>query len=173
MFPLLIAAAVVAGLVGFIASRPSSFRLERSVVINTPPEKPFALVNDFHEWTKWSPFENVDADLKRTYGGTPKGVGATYDWDGKKSGVGHMEILEAPAPQKVVIKLDFIKPFEQHNTAVFSFTPNGAGTTATWTMTGPMRFMNKAMTTVMPMEKMLGPTFEQGLAAMKAAAERA
>lgn len=173
MFPLIIAAVVVAGLVGFIASRPNSFRLERSIVITTPPEKPFALVNDFHEWTKWSPFENVDADLKRTYGGAPSGVGATYDWDGKKSGVGHMEILEAPAPQKVVIKLDFIKPFPAHNMAVFSFTPNGAGTTATWTMTGPMAFVNKAMTTVMPMEKMMGPVFEQGLAAMKQAAESA
>ncbi len=173
MFPLLIAAAVVAGLVGFIASRPNSFRLERSIVINTPPDKPFALVNDFHEWTKWSPFENVDADLKRTYGGAPSGVGATYDWDGKKSGVGHMEIIEAPVPQKVVIKLDFIKPFEQHNMAVFSFTPNGATTTATWTMTGPMAFMNKAMSMAMPMEKMMGPVFEQGLASMKQAAESA
>ncbi len=163
---------IIVAIVAYIASRPSSFRLERSIVINTPPEKPFALVNDFHEWTKWSPFENVDAELKRTYG-APSGVGATYDWDGKKSGVGHMEIIEAPAPQKVVIKLDFIKPFPANNMAVFTFNANGATTTATWTMTGPMRFMNKAMTTVMPMEKMLGPTFEQGLASMKQAAESA
>ncbi|HEX2592104.1 MAG TPA: SRPBCC family protein [Rhizomicrobium sp.] len=172
MFPLVIVAAL-AGLVGFIASRPGSFRLERSIVINTGPEKPFALVNDFHEWAKWSPFENIDADLKRTYSGNPSGVGAIYNWDGKKAGAGRMEILEAPSPQKIVIKLDFSKPFEAHNTAVFTFNPNGATTTVVWTMTGPMAFINKAMTLVMPMEKMVGPQFEQGLASMKAAAESA
>ena len=168
----LIVLIVIAGLVAYIHTRPNSFKLERSVLIATSPDKPFALVNDFHEWTKWSPFENVDADLKRTYGGASRGVGATYDWDGKKSGVGHMEILDAPAPHKVVIKLDFIKPFPANNMAIFSFTPTGAGTTATWTMTGPMRLMNKAMTTIMPMEKIVSPIFEQGLASMKVAAER-
>jgi len=170
--PILIAIVVIVALfLGYIASRPNNFRLERSIAINAPAEKPFALVSDFHEWTKWSPFEAIDEDLKRSYAGADRGRGAIYMWDGKKAGAGRMEILEAPEPQKVVIKLDFSKPFEAHNTALFTFTQNGGTTTVTWTMTGPMPFMNKLMTTFFPMEKMVGPQFEQGLASMKRVSE--
>jgi hypothetical protein len=169
----IIIVALIAAFLVYVATRPNSFQLQRSIVIDTPPDKPFALVNDFHQWTRWSPFDNIDADLKRTFEGAPAGKGAVYGWEGKKSGAGRMEILESAPAAKVLIKLDFIKPFEAHNTATFTFVPVGNTTTATWTMTGPMKFMNKLMTTFMSMEKMVGGQFEQGLASMKTEAEKA
>jgi hypothetical protein len=172
MFPVLIIAAAVAGFLVFVGSRPNAFRLERSIAINTPPEKPFALVNDFHEWTRWSPFENIDEDLKRNYSGAESGRGAIYGWDGKKAGAGRMEILESTPASKIVIKLDFSKPFEAHNTALFTFVPVGDTTTVTWTMTGPMPFLNKAMSLFFSMEKLVGGQFEEGLQSMKREAEK-
>jgi hypothetical protein len=172
MFPAIIVLAAIAGLAAFVSSRPGSFRLERSIQIKASPDRPFALVNSFHEWRKWSPFENIDADLKRTYDGKESGVGAIYGWEGKKAGAGRMEILESVPASKIVVKLDFSKPFEAHNTALFTFVPNDDTTTVTWTMTGPMAFMNKAMNLVVGMERMVGPQFDQGLAAMKAEIEQ-
>jgi len=143
-----------------------------SIAIAAPPEKIFPLIADFHEWTKWSPFENLDADLKRGYAGAEKGVGAVYTWDGKKSGAGRMEILEAPPSSKVRIQLDFSKPMTAHNVAEFTIVPQGEGSsTVTWAMFGPQPFAAKAMSTVMSMDKMVGPQFEAGLASMKKAAE--
>ena len=112
---LIVVAIVVVAIVAILvlaASKPATFRLARSTVIKAPAEKIFPLVNDFRRWTAWSPWEKLDADLKRDYGGAENGKGATYGWQGKKSGTGRMEIIESAPPSRVLIKLDFLKPFE-------------------------------------------------------------
>jgi len=103
----IVVAALIAILLAYAATRPDSFRLERSVTIKAPAEKAFALINDFHQWGAWSPWEHMDADLQRSYSGPASGVGAVYNWEGKKTGVGRMEIVETSAPSLVKIKLDF------------------------------------------------------------------
>ena len=115
----------VLALLAYAAMRPNTFRLERSTVIKAPPEKVFGLIQDFKQWTGWSPWENVDADLKRTYSGTPSGVGTIYEWLGKKTGQGRMEITEANPGKRVSLKLDFIKPFKASNITDFDLTPTG------------------------------------------------
>ena len=72
--------------------RMPSFEHTRSLVIGARPETVHALVDDFHAWSKWSPWEGLDANLARTYSGSEKGVGARYAWAGKKSGEGSMAI---------------------------------------------------------------------------------
>ena len=165
--------AVALGFLGFVATRPNSFRLERSAIVNAPAATIFPLIDDFHRWTAWSPFDKMDPDgtLKRNYGGAASGLGATYGWQGPRTGVGAMEIVEADPGRRVLIKLDFLKPFEAHNHAEFTLTPEGGGTRVTWAMYGPQPFVAKLMSLVFNNEKMMGPVFEQGLADMKAAAE--
>jgi uncharacterized protein YndB with AHSA1/START domain len=156
----------------FAASRPDSFRVERQIVVNAPAERLFALIEDFHQWGLWSPWEKLDPQLKRTHSGPPKGVGATYAWEGNPNvGSGRMEILEAAPPSRVLIKLDFLKPFEAHNRAEFTLTPEGEGTRVLWAMTGAQPFPMKVMGLFMSMDSMVGKDFEKGLAAMKGAAE--
>ena len=81
-----------------------------------------------------------------------------------------MEVLEASG-SRVRIKLDFLKPFEAHNTAEFTFAPEGAGTRVTWAMFGPSPFMAKVMVVFMDMDRMVGPDFEAGLAHLKQVSE--
>ena len=119
---------LVAALLGYAASRPDTFRMERSTHIQAPPEKVFPFLDDFHRWSLWSPWERLDPDLKRSFSGAPSGVGAVYEWTGnKKVGTGRMEMMESH-PSHVVVKLDFLKPFEAHNTAEFSLIPAAGGT---------------------------------------------
>ena len=162
----------VAGLLVYAATRPDRFRIERSASIKAPPEKIFPHVNDFKAWTAWSPWEKIDPALKRSYSGPPSGKGAAYAWEGNKNvGSGSMEITESVAPSKIVLRLDFLKPFEAHNTTEFTFVPQGDATTVSWAMFGPSPYMSKLMGIFFNMERMVGGQFEQGLANLKALSE--
>jgi hypothetical protein len=164
-------AVMISLLVVLIGTRPNTFRIERSATIAAPPEKIVALIDDFHAWGQWSPWEKIDPTMTRTFEGPERGVGAIYGWAGNgKAGTGRMEILEG-TPAKVLIKLDFIKPFEAHNTAIFTLEPQGDATRVVWAMEGGQPFMAKLMGLVFNMEKMVGPDFEKGLADLKRAAE--
>ena len=158
----------IAGILVFASTKPDTFRVERSLALKAPADAIYPLVADFHFWTSWSPYEGLDPAMKRTYGGTAAGRGAIYAWDGNKNvGAGHMEILEADASSKLRIKLDFERPFEGHNTAEFTFVPQGDATLVTWAMYGPAPFMSKVMQVFIDMDKMIGKDFETGLAALK------
>jgi hypothetical protein len=166
--------AVVVLFVIFVATRPATFHLERSITMAAPPEGAFAQVNDFHAWGAWSPWEKLDPQLKRAYSGAPSGTGSVYSWAGNAEvGEGRMTIEESDEPSLIVITLEFLKPWTATNTATFTFAPAPEGTKVTWAMDGRNNFMAKAFCLVMDMDKMVGGDFERGLAAMKAAAEAA
>jgi hypothetical protein len=151
----------------------TTFRVARSTSVKAPPEKAYALVADFHEWAAWSPWEKRDPAMKKTYGGAAKGKGAVYEWDGNgQVGKGRMEIVEAAAPGRIAIKLDFFSPLEGHNVAEFAFEAKDGVTNVAWTMTGPLTPMGKVMHLFIDMDKMIGKDFEAGLAQMKALAEK-
>jgi uncharacterized protein YndB with AHSA1/START domain len=163
----------VAAVLIYAAMKPDTFRIARSASIKAPPEKIFALLQDFRLFPSWSPWETIDPALERTYGGAASGKGATYDYQGnKKVGAGHMEIVEAEPPSRVVIKLDFIRPFEAHNLAEFTLDPAGDTTRVTWTMHGPSPYVSKLMTTFVSIDRMVGPQFEKGLANLKVLTEK-
>ncbi|MGD9842828.1 MAG: SRPBCC family protein [Steroidobacteraceae bacterium] len=156
----------------FVANRPDTFRLQRSLSIKASPEKVFALLNDFHQWGAWSPWEKLDPAMTRTFSGANSGVGAIYEWHGnKKVGKGRMEIIESSPSHLLRIKLDFLAPFEAHNTAEFTLQPQADGTNITWAMYGPSPFISKLMTMFFSMDKMVGGDFERGLTNLKQLAE--
>jgi uncharacterized protein YndB with AHSA1/START domain len=170
---LMVSVVAIAAVLIFAATRPDTFKVERSTGIKAPPDKVFALINDFPSWQSWSPWEGLDPDMKRTMSATTAGKGAVYEWDGNNEvGKGRMEIVESTPPSKVGIELAFFRPFEAHNRAEFTLVPEGDGTKVTWTMSGPMPYVSKLMTLVFDMDKMIGKDFEAGLAKMKSVAEK-
>jgi uncharacterized protein YndB with AHSA1/START domain len=176
MFQIMIAivlAVIIAAVLIIAATKPDEFSVQRAAVIDAPAEQVFPLVADFHEWRKWSPWEDRDAELKRSYSGAGRGKGAIYAWEGNRNvGSGRMEILEANAPSLVKIQLDFLEPFEAHNIAEFTMLPHGNATNLTWVMSGPAPFMSKLMQVFMSFDKMIGKDFETGLARIKSASEK-
>jgi uncharacterized protein YndB with AHSA1/START domain len=155
------------------ATKPDRFSVQRATTVKAPPERIFPLINDFHQWGTWSPYENKDPAMKRSYSGAASGDGAVYAWEGNKNvGSGRMEILDSSAPSKIVIKLDFFAPFEAHNTAEFTMLPQGDATNVTWLMHGPLPFMGKIMHVFINMDRMVGKDFEIGLANLKRLTEK-
>jgi uncharacterized protein YndB with AHSA1/START domain len=169
---LLAIAVVLAIIVGIAATRPDTFEVTRTEAMHAPPEAVYPLVVDFRQWGRWSPWEQLDPDMERRHSGAPAGVGAVYEWSGnKKAGEGRMEITEAEAPHRVVIALDFIKPFAASNVTAFQIERDGAGSVVTWSMHGPNSFAGKLFSVFVNMEKMIGRDYERGLAALRLAAE--
>lgn len=159
-------------LVGVVAMQPAQFEVTRKARINGSPEKVFGMVNDFHKWAAWSPWEKLDPAMKRSFSGAESGAGAMYGWVGNSDvGEGRMTITESTPNQLVRIKLEFIKPFEATNNTEFRFTPVENQTEVEWRMSGENNFISKAFCLVMGgMDKMIGPDFEKGLKQMQAAA---
>lgn len=164
---------LIVAILVFAATKPDTFRVQRSASINAPSEKIFALINDLHSWVSWSPWEKMDPAIKRTYSGAASGKGAVYEWEGNREvGKGRMEITDTSSPSRVTIKLDFIKPFESHNIAEFTLDAKGGSTNITWAMHGPTPYMAKVCHIFFSMDSLVGKQFEAGLANMKALAEK-
>ena len=169
----IVVAVIIAGVLILAATKPDTFRVERSASIKAPPEKIFAILNDFQKWGSWSPWEKKDPTMKRTFGATTSGKGAQYAWEGNKDvGKGSMEITESSPSSRLTIKLDFIEPFEGHNIVDFTLAPKGDSTSVNWTIHGPMPFISKVISVFCSMDSMIGKDFEAGLANLKAAAEK-
>src|SRR6266568_3226730 len=152
----IVVVALIAAIVVYAATRPDEFRVQRATSIKAPPEKIFALINDFHRWDSWSPWEKMDPAMKRSYSGAATGKGAVYAWQGNsKVGEGRMEIADTSPPSKIAIKLDFLKPIEGHNIAEFTLEPRGDSTNVTWAMYGPSPYIAKVMGIFVSMDKMI------------------
>jgi hypothetical protein len=149
----------------------ADFSLTRSTTVDAPTDRVHALVDDFHEWQQWSPWEGVDPFLERTYSGPPTGVGSRYRWSGnRKAGRGEMEIVGS-SPSQVAVDLTFLKPFKAHNRITFDLQQAGGGhTRVVWTMTGGR---NPVMSLAgrLFFDRAIGRDFDRGLASLKAAAE--
>lgn len=169
----LIAAVLIAGVLAYAATKPDTFRVQRSVTIQAPPEKIFPLINELPRWKEWSPYEKKDPAMKRTFSGPAGGKGATYAWEGNNEvGEGRMVIAEATPPSKVIFDLHFLKPFEGRNTAEFTLDRKGDATNVTWSMYGPAPYLTKLISTFCDMDAMIGNDFAAGLASLKALAEK-
>lgn len=164
---------IIAVILGLALTKPDSYTVVRSATIKAPPDKLVGLISDFRQWGAWSPWEKIDPKMVRTFSGAASGKGAVYHWKGNSEvGEGRMEVTQVTMPSAVAIKLDFIAPFNSANTTVFQLAPQGDSTTVTWTMDGPMSFTTKLMSVFVSMDAMIGKDFEQGLANMKAVAEK-
>jgi hypothetical protein len=157
----------------FVWSRPSTYRIERSVVVNAPVENVYGNVVTFQKWARWSPWAKLDPEMKVAYSGPEGGVGSVYHWKGNdKVGEGRMTVTGAQKDALVQIKLEFLKPWEQTSETTFRLAPAGPGQTrVTWAMTGEHDFVGKLFALFMDMDKMVGGDFEKGLATLKKVAE--
>lgn len=163
----------IVAILGYAATKSDTFRVQRSTSIKAPPDQIFPLLNDFQRWTEWSPWEKLDPNLKRTYSGPTSGPGSAYAWAGNDQvGKGRIEITEAAEPSRVLIKLDFVEPFEGHMVTEYTLTQQGDATELTWTMQGSRPYIGKLMSCFIDCDKMIGKDFETGLANLKAIAEK-
>jgi hypothetical protein len=165
-------AVVIIGLAAYVATRPDTYHVERSIEIGAPAAVIFPSVGDLRAFGEWSPWDKRDPAMKKTYSDTTSGVGASYAWEGNKQvGKGKMTIVESRPPEHVGDRLEFIEPFASVADIAMDLKPAGAGTRVTWSMDGKNNFVGKAFGLVMSMDKTVGGDFDTGLANLKGIAE--
>ncbi len=159
---------IVAIFCAVVATRPDEFRVTRFATMDAAPAAVFVQVNDLHKWEAWSPWAKLDPNAKETFSGPESGTGASMAWAGNKDvGEGNMTITESKPSERILIDLNFIKPFEGSNVVEFSFVPKDNQTVVTWSMVGKSNFVFKAMGLFMDCDKMCGDQFQQGLDSLK------
>jgi len=165
-------AVLVVVLLVVVAMQPATYRVVRTATIQAAPAAVFPHVNELKKWEAWSPWGKLDPAMKLTYSGPEGGPGASYAWAGNNEvGEGRLTITESKTNELIRIHLEFFKPMAGLSPTEFSFKPEGDATTVTWTMHGTNNFIGKAFCLVMDMDTMIGGSFEQGLASMKAIVE--
>ncbi|MFZ2449743.1 MAG: SRPBCC family protein [Methylovulum miyakonense] len=170
---IIVLAVLLVAMLVYAATKPDTFRVQRSVNIKAAPEMIFPLINDLHRMETWSAWEKIDPDMKRVYSGAASGPGSVYQWEGNKEiGQGRMEIIGSAPPSRITIRMDFIKPFPASNTLEFILQTEGASTWVTQAIFGPSPYLSKLIGLVFSMDKMVGGKFEDSLAALKTVAEK-
>ena len=124
---------VIGAFLAFVATRPSQYRVERSVVTKAKAEAVFPLVSDLRRFPEWSPWEKLDPGMKKTFGGSGPGKGQSYEWSSPKDevGSGRMTVTESKPNERVDIKLEFIAPWQGLAQTALILKPEGQGTKVT------------------------------------------
>lgn len=161
---------LVVALGAFIATRPDRFRVERAAHVAASPGAVFAMINDLRRFDTWNPYRfELAPGLTKSFEGPEEGPGARFTWAGGQAGEGSMIITQSQPGQRVVLTLEFVKPFAATNQTVFTLTPENGGTRVSWSMEGDNTLMGKAMSLVINMDTMVGKDFEKGLVNLDAA----
>jgi hypothetical protein len=173
---IIIAAVLLAGVAGVVAyaaaTQPDSFRVQRAMTIDAPPEKLVGILSDLRRGAEWSPYEKKDPAMKKTFSGPPTGPGAKLEWDGNSDvGAGTLTVA-AVTPSKVTLNLAMTRPMNAKNVVEYAFAPQGNATNMTWAMHGPMPLISKVVCVFMDFDKMIGSDMERGLKDLKTLAER-
>ncbi|MGZ4968957.1 MAG: SRPBCC family protein [Methylobacter sp.] len=164
---------LLAALFIYVTTRPDMFRIWRAASIKAPPDRIFALINDFHNWDAWSPYEKADPAIQRKLSGTSRGKGAIYEWASyNKAGTGRMEIIQSSPPSKITIQLDLAEPLEVRSIVEFTLEAKNDTTQVTWDMHGINTYIGKVIGIFYNRDNKVGKDFEQGLINLKTIAER-
>ncbi|MBL4716316.1 MAG: SRPBCC family protein [Bacteroidia bacterium] len=144
---------------------PNSYHIERSLVINTSADVIFEEVNDLKKWPNWSPWEEKDPNMKKTWGEKTAGVGGSNEWESELEGDGTMIIVESEPNTHIKTKLEFLD-WGSIAFGTWTFVEEDGNTNVTWAMDGDAEdIMSKYM--ALMFDGMLGPDFEAGLAKLK------
>jgi ribosome-associated toxin RatA of RatAB toxin-antitoxin module len=147
---------------------PKHAHVERSMVINKPPEEVYAVVSDLNQYRSWDPWSDQDSTSKAEVTGS--GVGAVYSWKGDATGEGSMTVDSLEPSRSVQVSMRMIKPMEDQFKAGWQLEPSGEGTRITWTFDQDLSYFQRWIG--LGMDTLLGPSFDTGLNKLKANLEK-
>jgi effector-binding domain-containing protein len=130
------------------------------------------LVNNLHEWKKWSPWHQLDTAAQWTFSGEQAdGAGAWYTWRSNNPDVGNgkLTILESREASYIKTQLNFEDMAPAY--AEYFFTPDDSGVVVKWTLDSDMGMNPIGRYFGLFMDKLIGKDYEQGLLNLKREAE--
>lgn len=145
---------------------PTSYTVERSVVIDAPPAEIHKYVGDLNRWDAWEPWKEGDPSIVVTRGEKTKGVGASQSWVGN-SGDGALTFTKDSQTQGIEYDLVFDGGTYVCQSAMLYSPLEDGETQVTWTMTGDMGTPVVGGYFALMMDSMVGEMFDKGLSNLK------
>lgn len=154
-------------LVGLVL--PATGRVQRSIDIAAYPATIYALLNDFHQVSKWSPQREKDANARFVIAGPRRGVGASLSWQGSIIGEGSQTIVESRPYERVASQLELDGGDEAIMT--IDLEEGEMTTRVTWTFEQHYGLDLPARYFGLLLDGIVSEDTERGLAALKVLAE--
>jgi len=163
-------AAIALIIIGGSFLLPAKALVTRSIDISAPPDRVFSIVGDLRRFNEFSPWADLDPDIKYTYEGPESGVGQLMRWSSQNADVGNgaQTIVRYEPATFVETQLDF--GMQGKSTASFDLVPSTAGTNVTWTFNSDLEGIPAKWFGLM-FDRWIGADYEKGLAKLKAVAE--
>jgi hypothetical protein len=154
-------------------TQPDHLHVERQIDIQAKPVDMDPFANDVKKINSWSPWNELDPNLKQEFSDPTSGVGAWYSWEGNDEvGSGKATITTAE-PGKVVTGLEFYAPMEGVADATVTYARKGKTMTVVWSLDQDMGFVDKVFSLFMDFDKMIGDAYSKGLGMLKPMVEKA
>ncbi|MGQ1787883.1 MULTISPECIES: SRPBCC family protein [unclassified Saccharicrinis] len=155
----------------WLATLEGAYDVKRSITVNSSNAEVFDLVQDFNNWTAWSPWLCMEPDAKVDVTGHGNTVNDTYTWAGELVGEGTISHTKIEAGKSIEQDIVFKQPMESSSFVYWEFSSlNDSTTKLTWGMKGEMPFYLRFMTKMM--EPWIGMDYERGLKMIKELAEK-
>ncbi|MEM6730873.1 MAG: SRPBCC family protein [Myxococcota bacterium] len=148
---------------------PTEVHVERSMVIEASPETLYDFVDSYERFGEWSPWAELDPNMKVALEGPESGVGHIQRWESVETGNGSQEIIETDAPRMVKSRLDF--GFGEPPVATWVFAKAEGGTQATWSLDSTFESDYIGRYFGLKLDDWVGTDYERGLAKLKEVAE--
>jgi effector-binding domain-containing protein len=150
---------------------PKTAHVERSIVVDAPQATVFTVLNGFRQFSRWSPWADIDPNAITTYEGPAAGVGAKMSWSGNAEvGTGSQEVLESVPYERLKLRLTF-GDFPGDYIASYTLAAAAGGTRVTWGFDADYGSSILGRYFGLMSDAMLGPDYEKGLGRLKQFAE--
>lgn len=170
---LFIAGMLVLLLVVMHVIAPKNYQVERKIVVTSQIDTVFKSLCSLKEQQIWSPWAEMDANMKVEYRGIDGEIGSVTHWVGNDEvGEGEQEIMKTESNTTIEMELRFMKPYESTSVGFFKLRELEGKTEVTWGFRGEHLFPTTIIMLFMDMEEQVGPSFEKGLSKFKTFIEK-
>ncbi|MDP3468999.1 MAG: SRPBCC family protein [Daejeonella sp.] len=150
---------------------PKTYTIHRSTLINATDSVVYMNVADLNNFLKWNPWTKMEPSAKVTISGTTAQPGHLWEWLGKETGQGQMELITAKPYSLLEFELKFFEPFESSAISFFNFEQTNEGTKVTWGLQGEAKNMGDRWMGLF-MDMMMDKDFNNGLQSLKELSEK-
>lgn len=154
----------------YVAFQPSTFNVERSIIVNSNDASVWNGINKLQSFNLWNPWLKRDTTTEISIKGNDGEIGAQFSWNSKSNevGSGQMTISKVVPMVQSDYKLQFLKPIESSSNVFMAMEKAEGGYKVTWSMNGEQGFVERFIMLFMGgMDGAVGKDFEAGLKSLK------
>lgn len=150
-------------------------KYEKSISISAPVEKVWQNTNTLKAMDQWSPWNDLDPNMKKDWTGITGQPGEKVCWKSskKEAGEGCQEVKKVDAAnKKIETAITFLTPYKSEANAYVKVVSEGNGSKATWGFTSTIPYPFTVMKLFMNMESAIGKDYQEGLTRLKNLSEK-